>query len=509
MKEFAFRIGRESLYLREDKRAPLNSIRLVESKNVKPKKDLGLFPFEPVESLIFVPPINLSYPHPQIFRGRESTLLISATDLYTVDEGTMAITKVNIYDPTDESKLKSIKGSGIWHFVDLGPTYMLFNGTVVVFKMNRRGAFGVSEKVFVNDVQTIQTGCYHKGRVITGGFSPDFWRGDWKAFFFNYLESSDIGFKKYIDFGSNWVMWSTIGGGDILAWLYPEFGMSGLTGAHESQNYILEMLKRNEMGFMPMPWQGTVTKVAPLGNTVIVYGDTAITALIQTSEPIPTYGMKHINYNGIAGRGCVGVSENMHIFIDKHNHLWMITPDLNVKELGYHEFLKTLTNPVISYDDLLQEFIISHSEGSYILTDGGLGSSEQIVTSVIPLSGESKGVADMPTGTRPAVIETDTFDMGVRGIKQIMCVAVAGGGNCNITVAVKARFDRMSSFSTYSTVPVNKEGYAYPLTSGSEFRLVITFSDYQYANIDGYIEVRYKLVDKRGIRGIYANENVT
>jgi len=510
MKEFATKIERElEAGLRSDSRAKVNHIQLVQCKNLKPVKGVGLCPYEPASN----PFSGLSYSHPfpQLFKGRNVTLLAFATAVYTVNESTWAKTLITTYDVFDEASTKSITTGGAWHFVDLGDVWFLFNGVCVVFKTNRRGMFGYSEKVFVQTVQTIQTGCTHRGRVITGGFSSDFWQGDWKQWMDEWLADGGSGVEK-ANLGSNFVMWSGIGGGDLLFWLLPRIAIYGVL---EDPNYhsntkalIFDMLKRNDLGWMPMEWEGTVQRVAPLGKNVIVYGDNGVTALVPVVEPVSTFGKVEIATFGVYGRACVGVGKDRHIFLDKAGRVWQITADLQLTQLGYEEFLySTLATAIISYNPILEEFVIGHSAGSYVLTDAGLGFATQKVTSIAVIDGAVKGVAPDVSDVE-ALIETDRFDLGVRGIKQLSTINIGGTSLTSsvMSVAAKYRFNKGSALSTTPYMITNNEGNARLEPSGIDFALLVKNTNYVYADI-GYIEVRYRVTDRRYIRGIYASQN--
>jgi hypothetical protein len=101
-----------------------------------------------------------------------------------------------------------------------------------------------------------------------------------------------------------------------------------------------------------------------------------------------------------------------------------------------------------------------------------------------------------------AYIVTDVLDMGIRGIKTITGLEIASEGNVTLQAAVDYRFRSGDSFTTGTYKTVSKSGTVAPIVSGIDFRIRVKASSYSGFNLD-YINVRWKAVDKRLIRGMY------
>lgn len=165
-----------------------------------------------------------AYPFPQLFKGKAVTLLCFEDAIYEVDETDWTASQILLYDADDFGSSSpgdgSITPDGPWHFMDFHTTWALFNGTTSIFKT------GYYSRPTATDNVTIKTGCSLKsGRAIMAGFNPDnfYALADWPA----YWRTLDANAPQEIrekaaamadGAGSNWVWWSTIGGGDLM-WL--------------------------------------------------------------------------------------------------------------------------------------------------------------------------------------------------------------------------------------------------------------------------------------------------
>ncbi len=507
MREFATRLSKHfSNGLRPTNRMGLNQDYLNECKNTKVAED-GLVPYEAVtvpfsDSELSLNGITISFPFPQLFKGKGVTLLVTQDEVFTVDESDWTLTAVTISG--------TVSGSGIWQFIDMYDYWILFNGTTTIYKTNIEALTGDDLVVYAVTTPSVNTGTYHKGRGLIGGFGSDFWTDDWLHILDEWKSNLPPGFIIDPLMEQNYVMWSTIGGGDLLWFFNAEYAVSGTMLDEErtvKQPKFFEYLKRNEMGFMPMPWQGEVHAIHPLGDSVIVYGDDGISALVQVTDPAPTYSLHHLLDVGIMSRGAIGVSDNRHIFIDNAGFLWQLTLKLELTRLNYQENFTGYTGDVlISYDSEDNEFHICSSTSNKVLSVG-LGDGSQAVSSIINVGGSLLGIAaDLSRDDNgQMLLVTEPFDLDIRGIKSISFVDLDIDTTDIITVAIDYRYNKASSFQRSTFKPLNNEGWSYQNVSGVEFRLVIKGLNYTLSKMSR-ADVRYKLEDKRGIRGINVSE---
>ena len=510
MKEYSYLI-RDALIngLRRYEMGQRNSPFLTELFNLKPK-EWGLEPYDSVQlpflqSTLDGENITIGHPFPQLFRGRETTILADETKLYWVDESDWSLTEITIYDAYNIKVTKAITAGGPWQFADFGTNWMLFNGSCVVFN----GPYGTPLRVVVQDSVTMNAGCAHRGRGILAGFNPsNFWRDDWQSLWDTWLGnlSTGITVDESMKMGSNFVMWTTIGGGDLYWTFYPEFAVEGhVPSSHsETRTLLMDTLKRNEWGFMPMPWQGTVLVVKPLGKDLMVYGDGGISILTPYMEPAPTYGLQHIMSIGIAGRGAVGGDDNTHVFLDEAGFLWKVEKGGVAKRLGYKEYLYSMlgNDVVISYDKQEDEFYICDNNKGFVLTDRGLGEMNQLVNSLGFTDGGLVGMFESVSDNEARIV-TDVLDMDYRSIKNLEVIEVGVDTAQKVEVAVDYRYRKSGSFVRSSFKELNGEGVARATVAGLEFRLAVKADGFSDVNVD-YINAKWKLVDKRSVRGLGA-----
>ncbi len=506
--------------LRPDSRYGRGLDFLTQCKFLKPG-EWGLRPCADVSSPFASDPFG-SWPFPQIIRGKAITLLASATTIKIVTEASPNWTlsdDITTYDLNDSGTAKSITGSGIWHMADFYDTWMLFNGTSVVVKTNKEGMFGETNKVFTQNTIAMQTGCGFRGRAIMGGFSPATYFGEsWDALWDEWIIKAPFAIDIALDdVDTNFVMWTTIGGGDLLNIFLPKMAVEGVIKEDVrtvEDGMFLELYRRNEAGFMPMPWQGTVLVVKPLGNGVMVYGEDGIGYLPQVSEPYSTFGLHKLGAFGIAGRGCVGGDETTHVFLDTAGVFWKISAgDLSLQKLGYEEFFDDIIDQdvVISFNQRDNDYIISGEDSesaalSFVLTSKGLGQSPQQVTSAYTVEGALLGVYSTNASTIPIVV-TDVLDFGYRDLKTITTIelGIEVATDALTHVAVDYRYNKDSGWTRSTWVLLNDIGFARVQATAIEFRIAVKCSAFASMKLD-YINVKWQSSGRRTVRGLSVSE---
>ena len=499
-----------SIGLRSDKYQGRNALGMVQYLNMRPTSG-GARPYEPMTSAISsaelaAESITVGHPFPQIFRGKGVTLLADETALYTVNETTWLLTKVPTYDIHDQASEEPIVAGGPWHFVDFHTSYMLFNGNTTLIGMP-----GYSAKVFSNTAAatshvSIQTGCAFKGQLVLGGFNAaSYWSSAWQAIWTAMLDKG-IGEWGYSIAApsTNWVWWSSIGGGDILDIYLPEYasGENMGSGGHTAARPLyLETAKRLESGAMPMPWQGYVRAVLPMRDVVMVYGDSGVSALIPSTGPVPTFGLEEqILKVGIMNRGAVGGDYQRQLFIDNTGVLWSIAQNMQLVRLGYKEFFSAMsTNDItITHEPNRGEFYISDDTKCYMLNEKGLSEGPQLITSGFQAEGGFAGIYEAASEVSDGILKTEIFSgpgsfPTTVSLIEIMFRApygVAVGSVELPTVTLYSRFHPSESFSGSANV-VDVSGRFHTLRTGQDFYVTVAVSDYTKIAIDN-IRVHFK-----------------
>lgn len=446
--------------------------------------------------------ITIGHPYPQLFRGKGITLLCTSTKVYEVDESTWTLTQHTTYD-TDENAL-GITGDSTWQFADFHDTWFLFNGTSLVWKSK----WIDSAKTFVQTAQTIKSGCNFRGTLLMGGFdASDFWNSGWQTLWASWLSKFTESGYSLTGPGTNWIWWSSPGGGDIISKFvssYATTGLSNITGGHTTDDPIaLDQMLMNSSGFMPMSFQGAVQAMVPLGEYIVIYGTDGVDAVRHFNSPFSTFGLvESIMPTGIASRASVGGDNNTHVVVDTEGYVWSIDANLKATRLGYQEFFSGMLGGdiTVSLDRSEGDYYISDSSDCYVLNNSGMGKCDQLAWSLTHTEGNLIGIAEDATNPNNMVLATQEFNLGIGGFKDITFIELLGEGVSSLQVALDFRNDNSSAFVTTPYVNGSPDGSYYLGVGGHEFRLRIkgTLSG------DGRVEkviVRYNTADNRTVRG--------
>ncbi len=438
--------------------------------------------------------ITKAHPFPQCFRGGGVTLLCDETALYTVDESTWTITAITTYDNDTPTETKAIIAGGPWHFACMYGNWMLFNGSCIVINMT---AFGECTPVVVDNI-TITTGCMFRGQLITGGFdNSDFYSTQWTAFWEAW---ASLGFNSYgyelNPPDSNWVGWSSIGGGDLLHQFRYDLAMEGNADIGEYGNtepMHLEYARRNESNYMPTRGQGKVLCVKSMADKVMVYSEDTVCGLYPVDLPAPNFGLiEDLGPTGIASRGAVGGDLNIHLYIDNEGVAWTITKEMKLTRLGYQNVFSSLLAEdfTINFDQALGEFYISTSTKSYVYTlSGGLSRVHEAVSSSFHVEGGFVGVPEDHGDLTGFAFKTAKFDLGSRTTKTIKEIQVGPIGDEAIAVDVFTRDDYTSTFTSKVTGAVDSRGIFSKPVTGVEFQVELTGTAYPSMLLDTLVVV--------------------
>lgn len=513
MKEFYFDV-REGLLrgLRPDLRARRNPEALTQLRNMLSLVG-GLS-----RSRVLVNPftgLTPSFPHPQLLAGQSQVMLADLTTLSTVNVSTFARTQLSTYNYATPASTKSIVSGGVWHFADFGDSWFLHNGSCVVYKTNLEGIRAGTNKVLVQDDLLVNAACAHKGRYVYGGFdSADFTGHVWQTFFDlakSNMPAGVSGPSGHFECGPATIMWSAAGGGDA-AWLYhSDLYLSGLMQYAEdgfeaaSRPFLLEWWLRGDMGFLNLPSRTLLQAIVPVGNLLAAFTQDKVFLLGFIQSPMPTLAIVGEWPLAIAGRGGAVAAPGHALALDARGELWSISSD-GPSKLGYREFLSSLAasqDLVMSYDFEEGTAYISDGEDCYTFGPNGLGHTDQLVTSIAKIGEDTYCVDTGETLSSQIELTTDTFDMGVPGLKKLTSVQVVTNNVSGIYISVQYRFKASEAFTTGPWVLANNEGVVMVPYTGVDFRVKVKgTATNAYAVVDG-VSVRWKYIDRRVTRGAY------
>lgn len=457
--------------------------------------------------------VDLTWPFPQLFRTAADTFLAYSTALYSVTEDTpwlRASSAYTLYDLNNPDTSKTISGTDLWHLARLPKGWIITNGTTTVFKLAHETMFGEPQVIYAQDEVPVNSCCYSRGRVVLGGVRPTILlKDDWRSIFGHWLDS--LPYSINVDFAApdlNCVYWSSIGGGDVLLPFAPELVADGHLAedkvGERDREFFMELLQRNELGFMPMPWRGDVYVVKELGQGVAVYCENGIAVLTPVGAPASTYGLRIIADFGVAGRNAVGGDEHRHLFVDGAGNAWTLDADFVLRKLDYKEFLSPIVDDVVvNYDPEYDTFYMaSNADTCYVYTPQGLGQSPYTVRSCLHTGANLLGIFDTVASTE-AVMVTDVVDFNFRDLKTITTVEVGAATTGTLSVAVDYRYQRGAAWVRSSWVTVNTDGFARLQITAEEFRVAVKCSTYDDLELD-YINVRWQPSGRRTVRGVNA-----
>jgi len=454
MREYSFKINEKMLNgLRVHYTNPRNSGSLVNCMNILPT-EYGLLPYETATSLFendyyydLIPPVD--WPFPQMLIGPTYAILCFKTKIYSLNIINGIEIDTLIYNFGDQP---TWDGTNTWHFADFHHFIVITNGEIMLYRDPENNLWKV---LYINNTMPMMgTVCNFRGQLIGGNISSD-WYGC----------------------TNNSVIWSDIG----------------------SINMIPS--NSNMAGFMPMSFPGIIHKVLPLGNNIIIYGESGIAAL-SSSELV--FGLKILSTVGVIGRDAIFGDDNRHLFIDESGLLKSITPDLIVDKIGYQEFFSPMAGDEvnISYDNSNDRYYISNGTDNYIFTKDGMGTGYQVISSGEFNQGAFVGnIKVTPTYDLEYRIKLDTFDIGYRGQKTIESIEIGSDQSSDCYVSIDYRFAAKDAWQTTREVICNNEGIVKLPCAGIEFRFNLRFTSYTNVNLD-YIDVKYKATDKRTDRGV-------
>ncbi len=380
-----------------------------------------------------------------MFKGMDKTYLAGRNYLYEVDSS-WALTPTTAW----------FADATWWDFADFGTFVVFSNGSTNIIVDVATTTYHFATAV---EFPLCKTMCNLNGQLVIGNTAR----------------------------GANFVEWSEIG--------YLEFTPG----------------QSNVAGYRPLPTQGEVLRLLPLRveklggskeeRQIVAYCSDGIFLLTPQRTPAVTYGMDRLTDFGITTQGAVGGDENQHLFIDEHGFLRRLTTK-GIDRLGYQEFLTTIldTDIRIQHDSAENEWFICNEDYGFKLTENGLSQMSQIVSGGFTAQGAFIGARSTPASLSYEWI-TDTFDFGIRAGKTIEAVELSG---VNLQAAEVCAYWQKpdGSFGVSPWFPVNQELIAYPKTYGTNLRIGVRTST-AGAEFKDELRIRWKLTDKRAIRGMY------
>ena len=295
------------------------------------------------------------------------------------------------------------------------------------------------------------------------------------------------------------VVWSRIGTVDRSM-------MLKASGDHIDRDATADYNYMRTSGNYRIGPNSVIHRILPLGNGVMVYCSDRIFYMKQVVSPEPTFGIVSVAGFGIPSTFAVAGDEDEHCFVDSYKNLWKVQAGQKPKYLGYREFITTLGTIVMSKNSNLDDYYISDGVKTYLLSPYGLSQWFQYPTSLVWEDANKRLIGPIAVAADvTAYMASDTLDFGTRGIKTIMSMEIGSSGQtptANVDYKYKVTD---SAFTSSAFKTASPAGTVSPIVSGVELRVRVKGADYTKFDLD-YVNVRYKYVDKRIVRGAYATD---
>ena len=420
----------------------------------------------------FAPELSRSFPFPMVFHGTEGEIVVGQ-DYIRI--GTI----LPVYDMEDNEV--SFTFTDVPHHVDLGRSWVITDGNIVLFRQNPEGSLGPIR--CLSDPK-VSSACYHMGRVLIGGSSNvnNMWAEDSKRL----------------------VFWSTIGGGDAFEPFLGELSPGGEGFSFEA----FRVLDQNLAGWCN-PGVGEVLRLFPLNRNVIVFGTEGIAVLTYHREGPGAYGQAKILDLGIMDRNAVSGGPSIVFFIDFRGDLWRLTSEMELQKLGYKEFLSSLSSIVLTYVEGFRELYLTDGDTSYVLNPNGLARIGLVISSVLPKSKKYYATKfqehdenfSLTIGGLDFARAYDRQVTILPGYKKLTYIHVGGEGLSQVYVSTTT-IEQDGTLFPGQSKPCNDNMVVFCGTSGRQFKILFegkkTLSQ---TNINA-VTVRYQNADGSSYRSL-------
>jgi len=449
---------------------PTEGSYLTEAKNVKPSP-LGLSS---------VPRYTRSFPtinsKASIFDCYAGLYIVTGTTFYTYIAGAPA------------AVLSGLTAGGRWSYADFRGYIVFTNGLTNVIS----ASYGVLTLDTGQAFPVADAMCSFRGRLILGGIKT----------------TNNVEYAK-----SNMVAWSEIGSITFPSYNLPRIADgtyiadgTSLAGDYSASHRKIITDRKNTGGFLPMPWDGKIYAMFPLGKAIIVYGDKGIAALVPSNvKDTYTFGLKDLSNLGIVGQYAVTTTgredeAKLHYFVRSDNKLFSLDEKLTLKELDYSEYLIGVTS--MFYDSNQEEVFISVATNTYIFTKFGMGSIDAALSDGI-YSNTYGLLLHATSDTNQTTIEfkSDIISAEAFGLKSLEFISLRYLSPDSITVAVETRKDRRSPFVATAWKLLNDTDTVRFSALGLDFRVLIKVQNYTTFSISS-MRVVLQFRDRRSRRGI-------
>ena len=404
--------------------------------------------------------VTASWPFPQVITGERYNFLIVRDSVVNLEDNVYSFSDdhstVNFIFAVDELTF----GQGtLMEIADFGKYAFMTNGVIMIYWDTTLSNW---HKIVASaTIPMMRTVCNFKGQLI-GGNVVSAWH----------------------DCDETFYCWSKIGAANFT----PE--------------------EDNEAGYRRCPFGGEVYHVRRLNDNVIGYSSKGVTVISPVNSPAATFGFTELDDIGLINQGAMAAGKSRHIYVGEDKilrsigNVGQLSYRLGVTELGYEDYISELNGTIIvQYDKKYDDFYIGDDNKTFLLTPQGLTEIPQHPSAVWRRNRETYMLPPASDDYYQTIITYPT-DLGYAGQKTIMEIETDLFLGYQSEVAVS--YYNPTSYSTTPFVPLNNQNIATIIASGNAFAFHLRCDPTYDGSRVGYIKVRYKMTDLRGIRGVYA-----
>lgn len=430
---------------------------------------------------------------------------------------TISATSLKILAPVTDLNLATTDKP--FTFTEMGKAWILTNSSMHLLCIPTCGTIGkytgidfqFNWKILQQSSLSSGDTAFHLGRLYIGGFHKDNARFAESEF----TQAFEVFRKKYMglmyeDFivDKNVLFFGAMNGGDINAPFGADWALLGFPDSTVSADYAdfyIQALREGNMGFVKMPFQGKIYRIEPLGNYLIVYGPDGVAAVMPGDSVPMTFGVRLISNVGLCDYGAVACFRDspFQMYVGANGKLIIINNELQVRELGYEEFLATLvTNkatapPILVLEPDESDVFIGNGVVSYVRSREGLGEIWTAITSLYHLNSSLEGVTDdIAPASGKVRMRTAAVDYGNRQYKYINDCEVGAYDVTDLKIRIHYKNDHSSTWYSSEWITVIRGGFAIAQVSGFEFSYELEFTPGANARIE-YIKSNWQTRDQR------------
>jgi len=472
-----------------------------------------------------------------VYPNLDYRITVTPTYCTLVDSGTTPL-KIGLQeDLLQQTKTKPFHGchvGGAWFAAS--DEFFVFRGPAGGTGWSINGvATGYRARFVPHDVLSITTCCAFNERLYLAGFNgedahyADAWAPDaynsWAYLWDTWVKSCDVETThERISMGKNIVMYSRPNGGDFFDAFTLELSMLGIpdsaTAFVQNLPYMLDSLRKGEMGFFEVPTTGSILRIAPHGAFLAIY----CTDGVFLASPQPTErGLKHVvqKISTIRMHQMTADAYGLKHVILTNTLRLMLLQENRLQDLDYRSILSVwegegIPDICMSYDDEENDAYISSDTRCFILTRTGLGELLNAVTSVVRYNGELLGISyplsdephpyygelaygNPPTTLIQSSVITETLDFGERMIKDFHRIEFCARNTVNLECRIHYRIDG-TNWRVTPWFLVVKSGMTTPIVSGHDLKL-----EFRYYGVNADAQIEYVIAnwrrnDKRNLR---------